>query len=55
MNLLVEGNVDGIDASSNTLTSRFVYDWSLKDQEMENGNTTKCWLRRSRLAARCRA
>ena len=27
MNVLVEGNVDGIDASSNTLTSRFVYAW----------------------------
>jgi hypothetical protein len=52
MNLLVEGKVDGIDASSNSLISRFVYDWSLKEKGMANGTTTKCWLRRSRLAAR---
>ena len=52
MNVLMEGNVDGIDARSNTLTSRFVYDWRLKDRVMPDGTTVKCWLRRSRLVAR---
>ena len=52
MNVLVEGNVDGVDASSSTLTSRFVYDWRLKERVMPDGTTTKCWLRRSRLVAR---
>jgi hypothetical protein len=52
MNVLMEGNVDGIDASSNTLTSRYVYDWRLKDRIMPDGTTVKCWLRRSRLVAR---
>ena len=52
MNVLMEGNVDGIDASSNTLTSRYLYDWRLKDRIMPDGTTVKCWLRRSRLVAR---
>ena len=52
MKVLVEGNVDGIDARSNTLTSRFVYDWRLKEKLMPDGTTAKCWLRRSRLVAR---
>ena len=52
MKVLVGGNVDGIDARSNTLTSRFVYDWRLKERLMPDGTTAKCWLRRSRLVAR---
>jgi len=49
MKVLVEGNVDGIDAKNNTLTSRFVYDWRLKERLLPDGTTAKCWLRRSRL------
>ena len=52
MGVLMEGNVDGIDAKNNTLTSRFVYDWRVKERTLENGTVTKCWLRRSRLVAR---
>ena len=52
MKVLVEGNVDDIDAKHNTLTSRFVYDWRLKERLMPDGTTGKCWLRRSRLVAR---
>ena len=33
-------------------TSRFVYDWRLKERLMPDGTTAKCWLRRSRLVAR---
>ena len=52
MNVLVEGNVDDIDVKGNTLTSRFVYDWRLKERTMPDGTAAKCWLRRSQLVAR---
>ena len=52
MGVLMEGNVDGIDAKNNTLTSRFVYDWRVKERTLENGTVKRCWLRRSRLVAR---
>ena len=44
MGVSVQGNIDGIDAKSNTLTSRFVYDWRLKERTMADGTTSKCWL-----------
>ena len=31
------------------LTTKFVYDWRLKDYTLEDGTSTKRWLRRSRL------
>ena len=34
------------------LTTKCVYDWRLRDKQVENGETVKCWLRRSRLVAR---
>ena len=34
------------------LTTKCVYDWRLRDKQLENGETVKCWLRRSRLVAR---
>ena len=34
------------------LTTKFVYDWRLKDYTLEDGSSTKRWLRRSRLVAR---
>ena len=51
MGVLVEGNMDNIDVSQ-SLTSKFVYDWRLKDRKQPDGTTCKCWLRRSRLVAR---
>ena len=51
MNVLVEGNVDNIDVNK-VLTSKFAYDWRLKERLMPDGTTCKCWLRRSRLVAR---
>ena len=33
------------------LTTKCVYDWRLRDKQVENGETVKCWLRRSRLVA----
>ena len=51
MNVLVEGNDMQLGAT-NTLTTKFVYDWRLKDRVQPDGSTVKAWLRRSRLVAR---
>ena len=51
MNVIVEGNSEQLDASS-TLTTKFVYDWRLKDKVNPDGSSEKRWLRRSRLVAR---
>ena len=51
MNVLVEGNKDQLDAS-NTLTTKFVYDWRLKDRVQRDGSSCKAWLCRSRVVAR---
>ena len=51
MNVIVEGNSDQVDAS-NTLTTKFVDDWRLKDKINPDGSSEKRWLRRSRLVAR---
>ena len=51
MNVLVEGNDMQLGAT-NTLTTKFVYDWRLKDRVRPDGSTVKAWLRRSRLVAR---
>ena len=51
MNVLIEGNEMKLDASQ-TLTTKFVYDWKLKDKVQADGTKVKAWLRRSRLVAR---
>ena len=51
MGVLLEGNKDQLD-SQNTLTTKFVYDWRLKDRVQPDGSSVKAWLRRSRLVAR---
>ena len=35
-----------------SLTTKFVHDWRAKDHTLDDGSTTKRWLRRSRLVAR---
>ena len=49
--LQLESEYSG-DAIQDSLTTRFVYDWRVKDYTQADGTTCKRWLRRSRCVAR---
>ena len=49
---VLSDDVANIPPEANSLTTKFVYDWRIKERVNNDGTTSKQWLRRSRLVAR---